>query len=203
MKKRLLSLLIALILCLSLVPMTALAAASLSLDQTSYSEGKTITITVSGVTQQMLDDGAYVALYQPGAADEDYLYYMYPETTGTSTLELAAPEIGSYEMRFYDIDSETYEPVRAASVPFSVVAAAPADDTTAPADDTAAPVVAATAPVDAANGDWSAKSIALKNTAEAELMVRVGDIDALNDPDAITYGYNPFTAADQHSHGYP
>ena len=38
---------------------------------------------------------------------------------------------------------------------------------------------------DANNGDWSAKTATLKNTGEAELMVRVGDIDALNDADAI------------------
>lgn len=64
--------------------------------------------------------------------------------------------------------------------------------------------VTAAAVSDTANGDWSAKSITLKNTSEAELMVRVGDIDALNDESAVSEnGYNPFTAADQYSHGYP
>ncbi|MBR5741158.1 MAG: carboxypeptidase regulatory-like domain-containing protein [Firmicutes bacterium] len=53
---------------------------------------------------------------------------------------------------------------------------------------------------DAANGDWSAKTVTLKNTSEAELMVRVGDIDALNDEDDE---YNPFTATSQRSHSYP
>ncbi|MCL2775896.1 MAG: S-layer homology domain-containing protein [Oscillospiraceae bacterium] len=56
---------------------------------------------------------------------------------------------------------------------------------------------------DANNGDWSAKTATLKNTSEAELMVRVGDIDALNDVSAIDNGYNPFTAKDQRSHSYP
>ncbi len=57
---------------------------------------------------------------------------------------------------------------------------------------------------DAANGDWSAKTVMKKNTSEAELMVRVGDIDALNDEsDVSDSGYNPFTAANQFSHGYP
>ena len=55
---------------------------------------------------------------------------------------------------------------------------------------------------DAENGDWSEKTVVLKNTAEAELMVRSGDIDALNDANAINNGYNPFTAKDQRSHGY-
>ena len=62
---------------------------------------------------------------------------------------------------------------------------------------------AAFAKSDAANGDWSAKTVSLRNTAEAELMVRTGDIDALNDEYAIEDGYNPFTAKNQRPHGYP
>ena len=54
------------------------------------------------------------------------------------------------------------------------------------------------------NGDWSSKNITLKGTSEADLMVRVGDIDACNDEYAVDdNGYNPFTAKDQYSHGYP
>ena len=56
---------------------------------------------------------------------------------------------------------------------------------------------------DAANGDWSAKTVVLRNTAEAELVVRTGDIDALNEENAIEDGYDPFTARSQRSHGYP
>ncbi len=52
------------------------------------------------------------------------------------------------------------------------------------------------------NGDWSEKSVVLKNTAEAELMVRSGDIDALNDANAIANGYSPFTAKNQRPHSY-
>ena len=54
------------------------------------------------------------------------------------------------------------------------------------------------------NGDWSSKTVTLKGTKEAELMVRVGDIDACNDEYAVDQnGYNPFTAKDQYSHGFP
>ncbi len=56
---------------------------------------------------------------------------------------------------------------------------------------------------DTNNGDWSRKTLTLRNTSEAELMVRVGDIDALNDESAIEDGYSPFTAKNQRSHGYP
>jgi len=65
------------------------------------------------------------------------------------------------------------------------------------------PAIPVFAVSDANNGDWNAKTATLKNTSEAALMVRVGDIDALNDVNAIENGYNPFTAKDQRSHGYP
>ena len=57
---------------------------------------------------------------------------------------------------------------------------------------------------DSANGDWSQKSVIIKNTSEAELVVRIGDIDACNDGNALSEGeYNPFTAKSQYAHGYP
>ena len=52
--------------------------------------------------------------------------------------------------------------------------------------------------------DWNAKNVALKNTGEAELMVRVGSINALNSTTNATQdGYNPFTAKNQRSHNFP
>jgi|GEM_PF-662245 len=65
------------------------------------------------------------------------------------------------------------------------------------------PAAVVSAASDASNGDWSAKTVTLNNTGEAELTVRAGDIDALNDSGAIANGYNPFTAKDQRGHGYP
>ena len=53
------------------------------------------------------------------------------------------------------------------------------------------------------NGSWNAKSVIRNTTTEAELSVRVGDIDALNDPDPVGHGYDPFTAKDQFAHSYP
>ena len=52
--------------------------------------------------------------------------------------------------------------------------------------------------------DWNEKLVVSRNTAEAELVVRVGDIDACNDENAVAdHGYDPFTAKSQYSHGYP
>lgn len=53
------------------------------------------------------------------------------------------------------------------------------------------------------NGDWSSKTVILKGTSEAELMVRVGDIDSCNDENAIENGYNPFNPVNQPEHSYP
>lgn len=64
--------------------------------------------------------------------------------------------------------------------------------------------VSALAYTDSNNGDWSSKSVTLTKTSEAELMVRLGDIDACNDDDEVGEdGYNPFTARNQYSHSYP
>jgi outer membrane protein OmpA-like peptidoglycan-associated protein len=51
------------------------------------------------------------------------------------------------------------------------------------------------------DGDWSKQFFVLKNTAEAELMIRVGDIDNLG------FGWNedftPFSGKSTPTHGYP
>ncbi len=51
------------------------------------------------------------------------------------------------------------------------------------------------------DGDWDQEFVVLRNTSEADLMVRVGSINN------VGFGFkedeNPFTAADQWSHSYP
>ncbi|HEX2926085.1 MAG TPA: S-layer homology domain-containing protein [Ruminiclostridium sp.] len=54
---------------------------------------------------------------------------------------------------------------------------------------------------DANNGDWSEKTVTLTDTDEAQLMVRVGDID--NVGYGFQKGYDPFTAERTKSHGFP
>lgn len=51
------------------------------------------------------------------------------------------------------------------------------------------------------DGDWSRQFLVLRNTPEADLMIRVGDIDNLGfgfDPD-----FNPFSGRSTWSHGFP
>lgn len=60
---------------------------------------------------------------------------------------------------------------------------------------------AAYANSDPDNGDWDAEFITLRDTSEAELMVRVGSIN--NVGFGFEDGMNPFTAKEQWSHTYP
>lgn len=51
------------------------------------------------------------------------------------------------------------------------------------------------------DGDWSKQFLVLRNTAEADLMIRVGDIDNLGF--GFEEEFNPFTGRSTGSHGYP
>lgn len=51
------------------------------------------------------------------------------------------------------------------------------------------------------DGDWSKQFLVLKNTAEAGLMIRVGDIDNLGF--GFDEGFDPFTGKSSGSHYYP
>lgn len=55
--------------------------------------------------------------------------------------------------------------------------------------------------IDLSNGDWNAKNISLKNTQEAALMVRVGDIN--NFGFGWASGFNPFSGMSTSVHAYP
>lgn len=51
------------------------------------------------------------------------------------------------------------------------------------------------------DGDWSKQFLVLNNTAEASLMIRVGDIDNLGF--SFENNYNPFSGRPTYSHSYP
>lgn len=120
MKKSILILVLALI-CLALCPVTLMAADStVSLDKANYSPNEKILVTVKGITQQMVDDEAYVSIYKTGAGHDQYMDWQRPDT-GDSELEFEAPpEPGSYEMRLYNKDHEYTDETFVMSVPFKV-----------------------------------------------------------------------------------
>ncbi len=53
----------------------------------------------------------------------------------------------------------------------------------------------------AADGDWTKQLLLLKNTPEADAMIRVGDIDNLSF--GWAEGFNPFSGRNTDPHGYP
>lgn len=53
----------------------------------------------------------------------------------------------------------------------------------------------------ATDGDWAAQRVTLKNTAQADVMIRVGDIDNLGF--GWEEGYNPFSGRSTSSHSFP
>ncbi|MGI5839851.1 MAG: S-layer homology domain-containing protein [bacterium] len=107
MKKRGLGYLLAIVLCLSMLPVTVMASgAAISLNKTVYAPGERIIIEVSGITPQMVADDAFVSIYEAGAAHSEWGRYFYVKA-GTSQVELPAPDDrGSYEMRLYRKDNE-------------------------------------------------------------------------------------------------
>lgn len=56
-------------------------------------------------------------------------------------------------------------------------------------------------PVTPADGEWNKQYVVLKNTAEAGVMIRVGDIDNLGF--GWAEGFNPFTGKSTDAHGFP
>lgn len=122
MKKRITVPAMLLIMCLAIMPVTAAAAGSgsLSLDKASYEPNSEIIAAVSGITQQMVDDQAYVSIYRAGAAHSEYMSWHRPEA-GSSQLGFTAPsELGAYEMRLYRKDYDYTDDSFVMSVPFTV-----------------------------------------------------------------------------------
>jgi len=144
MKKKLISITLVLVLALGIFAIPAFAAATLSLNKTNYAAGETISATVSGITEQMIKDYAFVSVYNAGAGHGEWNEYKYPQSE-TDTLTFTAPSTnGSYEMRLYRADpggrnAPAFEAVFVMSVPFTVGGAAtttPPSTTNPPAQQT-------------------------------------------------------------------
>ena len=76
----------------------------ISLNDTLFAPNEEIIVDVSGITEQMVKDEAYVSIYKKGAGHKEYMSWHRPNV-GTSRLKFEAPaETGSYEMRLYKID---------------------------------------------------------------------------------------------------
>jgi hypothetical protein len=80
---------------------TIAANGYLKLDKSDYAPKEKITVTISGLTQKQIDDGATIALFDEGGAfhRENRYQYVY-KLDNPNEWQLAAPEwVGNYETR--------------------------------------------------------------------------------------------------------
>jgi len=116
-KRQVICVSLALVMLLAFLPSVGASGPALSLDKSAYSPSSAIIVTVTGVTPQMVDDKAFVAIYKAGAPNAQYEpgTYQYPKNN-PSVLFFAAPLAqGSYEMRLFSQDFDT-RPVTADEV---------------------------------------------------------------------------------------
>ena len=108
--KKALHLFLALVLCLSLVPLTAAAAGpEISLAKTQFGRCEPFDVSYTGITAKMEEDGVFVAIYRPGAEDWDsysdvfvYKSAEYPPAGSGKITFIAPDEPGQYEVRLYE-----------------------------------------------------------------------------------------------------
>ena len=123
--KRLLSILLTLTMCLSLMTFTAVAAANISVNKTTLGYGDKIKVTVTGLTDE---SDPYIAIYKKGTAANQYgKWCRVNKNTSEYELDIEV-EAGEYEVRLY---SKTYaiDADFITSVPITVTAGTLPTDT--------------------------------------------------------------------------
>jgi len=91
---------------------------NIALDRTAYTAFTPITVTVTGITEQMVTSRAFVGIYKGSVLYRNYGFdYV---GLGSSTKTFTAPnENGNFEMRLYSVDGD-YDNSLVMSVPFTV-----------------------------------------------------------------------------------
>jgi len=93
----------------------------ISIEKSVFSRGETIPVTTKEITEEMEDTGAFVAIYNAGAAHGEYQQYLYPKA-GSDALRFTAPMTdGNYEMRLYRQDFVYTDETFVESLAFTVV----------------------------------------------------------------------------------
>jgi len=104
MKRKVLSLALALVLLLALISVAVTgtsAGVTLGIPKTQYAEGERVWVTVTGITQEMINNRSWVGVYTVGGAASAYWKWAYVKTVGTEIIPLDLPrELGTYEIRF-------------------------------------------------------------------------------------------------------
>ncbi|MDR0491840.1 MAG: hypothetical protein LBH28_11420, partial [Oscillospiraceae bacterium] len=101
---------------------------NISLDKTAYKSMDPIIVTYSGITQNMVNSNAMVAIYAKGGAHGQSIGGTATVTLGSGTLTMYAPnQNGEFEMRLYTIRGEYNADTFVMSVPFTISGASGAD----------------------------------------------------------------------------
>jgi len=107
----------------SFVPFTVGRVAkqgTIALDKVAYTAFDPITVSVSGITAQMVTAKAFVSIYEKGARHDSFGEYHYV-TEGSGSVKLSAPnKNGDFEMRLYSTDHSYTDDTFVMSVPFTV-----------------------------------------------------------------------------------
>ncbi len=121
MKKRTLSIILALCLVMSMFfSIPVFAAGSITLDKTECKPGEAINITVQGLTQEEIDDNANIAYAKDGERYENFEvidYVMYLPRTNVYDKFKAPMEFGCYEIALLDGDMNFIDSVMLNVVP--------------------------------------------------------------------------------------
>ncbi len=109
MKKRLFSIMVLVVFCLSMSSVVVWADTSVSIEKTVYEVEETIPVSYADVTQEQVTNGAWICVSPLGASSEQYLSWSYVRKAGDGEINLTAPEKpGKYEVRFYKDRGVTY-----------------------------------------------------------------------------------------------
>lgn len=93
---------------------------TLTLNKSVYAPNENITVTITGVTDEMINAQAFASIYKAGAEHENYQEYHYPQSF-SDTLNFTAPNnVGDFEMRFYKQDYIYTDETFVLSVAFKV-----------------------------------------------------------------------------------
>lgn len=108
--KRAMALALALILTLALLPAAIAAAAgpALALEKTVYRPNESVKVFVTGITEQMVSEGAWLGLFKAGTGHQDYMNYTYPDADPYEASFNAPTEPGPYEIRLFAKDDGGY-----------------------------------------------------------------------------------------------
>ncbi|MDR0767641.1 MAG: hypothetical protein LBE57_04295 [Methanosarcinales archaeon] len=92
----------------------------LKLEKQAFTPYGEVKVLVAGITEEMFNERAFVAVFKAGAPHTEFGAYQYPQAGSSSLIFEASGDCGGYEMRLYKKDHQYDDSTFVASVPFTV-----------------------------------------------------------------------------------